>query len=68
MDEEEYEKHGIGRRESDARDDVNSLRHSDWMWRLFFTDLDETWLKNINSKMNTHSPIVSVQYSAGLIA
>lgn len=47
VDEEEDEKHGVGGGEREARYHVDRLRHSDRMRRLLFTDLNETWLKEI---------------------
>ena len=40
MYEEEDEKNSIGAWERNPGDDVNGLRHTDWMRRLFFTDLN----------------------------
>lgn len=52
MDEEEYEKDGVGSGEGDARDHVDGLRDADRVRRFFFANLDETWLKEINLQMN----------------
>lgn len=47
MDEEEDEKDGIRSRERDPGDDIDGLCNSDRVWRFFFANLDETWLKEI---------------------
>lgn len=52
MDEEEYEKDGVGSGEGDARDHVDGLGDADRVRRFFFANLDETWLKEINLQMN----------------
>lgn len=52
VDEEEYEKDGIGSGEGDARDHVDRLRDADRVRWFFFANLDETWLKEINLQMN----------------
>lgn len=52
MDEEKDEKHSVGSRECNPGDDVDGLRHSNRMRRFFFANLDETWLKEINWRMN----------------
>lgn len=52
MDEEEDKKDGVGSGESDASDHVDSLRHADGVRRLLFTNLDETWLKEIILQIN----------------
>lgn len=45
MDEEEYQKYCVGRREGDARDDIDSFCHPDRMRRLFLAHLHETCLQ-----------------------
>lgn len=61
MYEEEDKKHSVGSGESDAGDDVDRLRHADRMRRLLFTDLDETWLKEIILQMNDDGERKSTQ-------
>lgn len=44
VDEEEYEKHGVRRREGDPCDYVDRFRHPDRVGRLLFPHLDEACL------------------------
>lgn len=62
--EEEDEEHGIGGGEGDARDHVDGLCHTDRVRRLFFADLDETWLKEIVLLMKDE---ILYQLATGLI-
>lgn len=52
VNEEEDKKDRVRSGEGDASDHIDGLRHADRVRRLFFADLDETWLKEINLQMN----------------
>lgn len=50
VDEEEYEKHGVRRREGDAGDHVDRFGHPDRVGRLLFPHLDEACLERNERK------------------
>lgn len=50
VDEEEYEKHGVRRREGDTGDHVDRFGHPDRVRWLLFPHLDEACLERIEGK------------------
>lgn len=50
MDEKEYQKYCVGRRKCNTRNDINGFSDSNWMWRLFFPNLNKTSLIDRKTK------------------